>query len=449
MKASTRAYKIKEKRFEIWRMKEKLFLNDGQILRLIWNEIRFLYDDFESYILRDKTARKDDELRTLDQYLLHLKHLSRSPFIVFVWLVRGFTSIGSTIKLFARKKASRERLTPSVKKAQVQRVDIIICSGARFDERPRKNNYIARILAARGHRVFFIEPRFATGSPRYLFAKHDEGIHVINLSCPREFDISFHKISKRESAKIERSFNLFSREFGLSRNGSVLIGHPFWKKILTSCRFVKTMCPDETGTDYHHFAPASKKADTCTVGLCWIKRPVLGILGGSDNTIDGRLLDKIAAAFPHASIVIEGRVESEILTDIFKKHRNIFPVGEKSYSLLPKFLQTYDICIMPYLRGRQKSDPQELYDYLSAGKAIVTSRKPLHNKITQHIYASKNEEEFIANVKKALKEKGKVRARRRQRFAMKHTWERRIRNALPNRLGWAGHGHVSSLKNIL
>lgn len=426
MKASTLAYKIKEKRFEVWQMKEKLFLNDGQILRLIWNEIRFIYDDFKSYILRNKADKKYDELKELSLYLVHLRRLSQSPFIIIVWLMRLLILIKSGLKLLAQKNTLQEELTLPTKKERVRKMDIIICSDARFDERSRKATYIAWELAARGHRIFFIEPKFITDRYQYKLEKRDENVFVINLYSPKEFDITFHKISKRELKKIIKSFNSFCNEVGFSPHTSVLIGQSFWRKILSSCKYPKVVFPNEIGTDYRHFSPASIKTDTCTVGLCWIKQPVLGLLGGSDSNIDPKLLDTIATVFSTASIVIEGRIESKKLIDVAKKHQNIFPVGEKSYMMLPKFLQTYDVCIMPYLKGASKSDPQELYDYLSAGKAVVTSHKPANKKITKYVYISKNEDDFILNIKRALKERGRKLIKKRQLFAIKHTWGHRM-----------------------
>lgn len=419
MKASTLTYKIKEKRFEVWQMKEKLFLNDGQIFRLIWNEIRFIYDDFESFILRNKTNDNRSELEELNLYLSHLRQLSRSPFIIIVWCVRGLMGIRSRFKL--------HELSSPAKRKRIGKMDIIICSDSRFDIRPRKTTYIARLLASKGHRVFFIEPRFITEGSPYSLTKSDTNISVINLRSTKEFDISFHKISKREIKKIQRSFNLFCKEINFTNHTSVLIGHSFWKKILASCKYPKEIIPDDTGTDYNHFSPASVKTDTCAVGLCWIKQPVLGMLGATDSTIDPRLLNTIATVFSTASVVIEGRVESKALLDVIKKHPNIFQVGEKPYHLLPKFLQTYHVCIMPYPKGTSQSDPQEIYDYLSAGKAVITSQKPANKKITKYVYISKNENEFILNIKKALKEKGKKLIRKRQLFAASQTWELRVR----------------------
>jgi len=72
-----------------------------------------------------------------------------------------------------------------------------------------------------------------------------------------------------------------------------------------------------------------------------------------------------------------------------------------------------------------KADPQEMYDYLSAGKAVIASNKPANKKISKYIYVSKNEGEFIANIKKALKEKGKKQIKARQHFAATQTWEKR------------------------
>src|SRR3990167_4059041 len=116
MKASTLAYKIKEKRFEVWRMKERLFLNDGQTLRLIWNEMRFIYDDFESYILRNKTNEKYDELKELNLYFLHLKRLSRSPFIILVWILRMLMMMKSRFKLLAQSNTFQIEFAPSTKR---------------------------------------------------------------------------------------------------------------------------------------------------------------------------------------------------------------------------------------------------------------------------------------------------------------------------------------------
>ena len=101
--------------------------------------------------------------------------------------------------------------------------------------------------------------------------------------------------------------------------------------------------------------------------------------------------------------------------------------------MLPKFLQTFDLCFMPFKSEPNMIDHHMLYDYLSAGKPVVTTTKSTHTrlaKLTYHFGTVKqfgNDEQFLKLMSAALKEKGvKKLLGARQKIAKENDWEKRV-----------------------
>jgi glycosyltransferase involved in cell wall biosynthesis len=57
---------------------------------------------------------------------------------------------------------------------------------------------------------------------------------------------------------------------------------------------------------------------------------------------------------------------------------NVHWLGAKPYMDLPAYLKYFDVAIMPFIPGEmiQSVDPVKIYEYMAAGKAIVTTELP-------------------------------------------------------------------------
>lgn len=476
-------------RFEIESLKSELLFNDRQILRRIWNELRFVYDDIENLfnkkIIEQGVYERNrmvwavkeelEQVHELQKYKMHLVSLNRSPFMLLVWAIKSAKYAFSVYPRLMQKYEVRRELQTK-KKKRVRDMDIIILGASEFKSRMERVHYLANGLSGKGHRVFYIQPRFITskrGANPYEVTKHGSGVYVVQLQSPHAFDITYQEPSKHDLRTIQDSFKSFCNDSKLSVHAVVKVDHPFWGEILRKCAYpviydipgslfelsksllkrenniaksalalvseskellkrLKKKYPKKSmvianGTDYARYSPASVKADTCTVGLCWIKQPVIGCIGANDDVIDVKLLSTIATVFPTASIVLEGKIESKAFLKMASKHPHIFLIGEKPGEILPKFIQTFDLCFMPFKEELNRLDHHTLYDYLSAGKPVVTTTKPENKKLLKHIYFAPREEQFIKLMRYALKEKGtKKLMAARQKVAKENEWGKRV-----------------------
>ena len=118
------------------------------------------------------------------------------------------------------------------------------------------------------------------------------------------------------------------------------------------------------------------------------------------------MLKAIAVKRPDISIVLLGPVNSKVnrYVDGLKNLHNIFILGKKSYFTLPNYIKAFDICLIPFkLNKLTKSvDPVKLYEYLAAGKNVVSTKLPEIIQYEDIIYIAKGEDEFINMVDSAL-----------------------------------------------
>ena len=99
-----------------------------------------------------------------------------------------------------------------------------------------------------------------------------------------------------------------------------------------------------------------------------------------------------------------------------------------------------DVCLMPYVddeRGHYRS-PLKLYEYLAAGKPVVSTDHPEAKEYTQYIYLASLPSAFVERVEQALTEDDAARRHARVEVARQNSWDRRVddmERCLQDRLG--------------
>ncbi|MCW3995067.1 MAG: glycosyltransferase [Candidatus Bathyarchaeota archaeon] len=181
--------------------------------------------------------------------------------------------------------------------------------------------------------------------------------------------------------------------------------------------------------DFDHFYPASTtvmKLDE----LPNLKHPVIGFIGAFLEWVDDDLVCKLAETHPEYSILLVGPVHAA--KPKFEKYPNIVMVGTKPYSVLPSYLSNMDVCLIPFKINNitLASNPIKMYEYLAAGKPVVSTALPEVVRNAEGIvYVGKNYADFIRKVELAVAESAlrneKVMARRLE-FAKNNSWENRV-----------------------
>lgn len=164
------------------------------------------------------------------------------------------------------------------------------------------------------------------------------------------------------------------------------------------------------------------------------KLPIVGFIGGIEiYRIDFNLIKEIARIFPHYSFVIIGPINwvNKKIRLSLPQADNIHFLGYKPRNILRRYIFFFTTTIIPYkINAYGKACyPLKIYEYLALGKPVVTSALPSIKHLTDLnlIYWSKNNLEFIRNLKRSVMEnKNKNLIQARINFAKKNVWSKRI-----------------------
>jgi len=195
------------------------------------------------------------------------------------------------------------------------------------------------------------------------------------------------------------------------------------------------------GVDLAHFGfgrsgPWVGQADE---ELACIPRPIIGYMGCLGAWFDTEAVAHLAASRPDVSVVLIGPVQERSVARRLRPYRNIYLLGAKPYQELPRYLEAFAVCLIPFRLNEltRAVNPIKLYEYLAAGKPVVAADldevRPFRGIVS--IYAT--HQEFVAHVEQALREENPELVHLRVSVARENTWGRRVEE-----LGSALAGHL-------
>lgn len=180
--------------------------------------------------------------------------------------------------------------------------------------------------------------------------------------------------------------------------------------------------------DLEHARKALLETTRVPADLACLGRPVVGYLGSIDPwKIDVSLLTQIARARPHWQIALVGYVWFGFDPGVFREFPNIRLLGPKRYDEFPGYLKGMDVCIMPFLLNEitRNGESMKCYDYLAAGKAVVSTRVPSARRLSSVVRIADSAEAFISAIEASLPDSRDAVARRLAAVTP-YTWERRV-----------------------
>ena len=202
----------------------------------------------------------------------------------------------------------------------------------------------------------------------------------------------------------------------------------------TLCEKISKVNPNcfyvPNAADFEHFQKATRIKEK-PQEIKHLQYPIIGFIGAIYDWINIDLLCKLAELHPDYSILLVGPVEFGL--DKLKKYPNITMVGVKKYSLLPQYLSCMNVCLIPFKINNLtlSSNPIKLYEYLAAGKPVVSTALPeIRNNASHVVMIAKTDEDFILKVEEAVNESKKSENNRtisrRVNFARNNSWEKRV-----------------------
>jgi len=184
------------------------------------------------------------------------------------------------------------------------------------------------------------------------------------------------------------------------------------------------------GADYDHFSMAAGNLP-CPEALASLPRPIVGYYGEIAHWFDVEAVSRLAAARPHASIVLIGPLHAPAARSLLERP-NVHYLGRRPYDDLPFHLAHFDVCLLPFTASALTSatNPVKLYEYLASGKPIVST--PLAEVLPYRDLVNVTAPDLLAEaVDVSLSDSGnRQAAERRMTVARANTWEHRVEQVL-------------------
>ncbi|MGV8941723.1 MAG: glycosyltransferase [Lysobacter sp.] len=351
--------------------------------------------------------------------------------------------------------------------------DVFVWSVIDFHFRVQRPQHLARALAAKGHRVFYISVNF--------WDIDKEGFHLDPLDgCGRLYQVHLYLAgepliySRMATPKQVKALHASLAEllaWTHTRSSISLVQHPYWIPLIRSipnARVVYDCMDHHAGFDNNSPAVLNaereliENSELVIVTSDWLKkevedaaretavirnasefeffknppsqvfqdssgRKIIGYYGAIASWFDVELLQNVAQAHPDALVVLVGHDSTGIaaaLADI----RNVLLVGEVPYARLPYWLHSFDVCLLPFkiIPLTLATNPVKVYEYLAAGKSVVAVDLPEMAQFDGLIRTAVNSDAFIAAVSASLAVPASAElVANRQAFASRQTWAHR------------------------
>jgi glycosyltransferase involved in cell wall biosynthesis len=182
----------------------------------------------------------------------------------------------------------------------------------------------------------------------------------------------------------------------------------------------------------HYDAVADTSLPIHTLAQTWDK-PVFGYTGTiHGDRVDVQLIASVAQAYPSATIAMVGpnlleQADQQELDQL----RNIVFTGSQPYSQLPDIMRAFDVCMVPHrvTPFTESLNPIKLWEYLAAGKAIVSTNVAGFRDFPELLFVSSTHDDFKENLSVALSA-DKSAANDRQAVAKLHSWDSRLQDVM-------------------
>ena len=403
--------------------------------------------------------------------------------VLFFWLFRPLLKQTAVWHSYRQEKKWRESTFASLAstsadgltRGSAQSVDIIVWGVIDWHFRIQRPQHLARELAARGHRVFYISPRFVRRKQPGFTPERIDGdgeIYNIRFHLPGQTWI-YH--GEPEGAVAEHIRECLAQMLRWADVGRALsrIDHPAWRgmalvtpnsQICYDCMdnhqgFANTCASlitveDElldqadlvtaTSAQLYNSVHGRKSATALIRNACEFDhfaeppddvyvdpdgRRIIGYYGAIADWFDQDLVRSLARQYPDVTILLVGADTADVLSSL-SDCPTVRGIGEVSYDELPRYFHAMDVCTIPFELNELTlaTNPVKIYEYLSAGKPVVTTDLPELREPTldQLIYRTTSQEDFCEAIGRALAESvdDDIRQERRD-YAAGQTWSAR------------------------
>ncbi len=358
--------------------------------------------------------------------------------------------------------------------AQPGKLDIYLWGVIDWHFRTQRPQHLARIMAGRGHRVFYISNEFIDRAyPGFTLEPLDlEGrLYQVHLYLTGRPPIYTDAPSPTQVMQLDAGLAQLASWNGVHETLSIL-QHSYWGKLTVGAprtRIVYDCLDHQAGfSDNSESILAEEQtllrsADLVVATSQWLKdqlgaankhvelirnagefeffsrrpmnvhadpggRKVIGYYGAIATWFDLALVRAVAQRFPQHLVLLIGRDTigaGRALSDL----ANVQCRDEVTYAQLPYWLYGFDVCLLPFqvLPLTLATNPVKIYEYLSSGKPVVAVDLPEMAQFGDLIRTAPTHNAFLEAIAETLEGPEDLSwVARRQAFASQQTWEHRV-----------------------
>jgi hypothetical protein len=329
--------------------------------------------------------------------------------------------------------------------------DVFIFPVIDWHFRHQRPQHLALELGKRGYRVFYFSTKplmSQCGAPFRLISQPGENIFVCSLRARSQKMDNIYKERMGDEARDAylRSMSSLMAEMGIRASVS-LIDHSYWKPLadVIPGTVIGYDCMDHhigfheesidipeaeaelirdadfvvTSSVYLHDNVGRIRQNTLIRNGCEYAffvaegdhfpgdgRPVVGYVGAIATWFDIDLVIAAALGYPDWRFVLVGSTLN-CDTGRAKDVKNIEFIGEVPYEHVPYYLRGFDVCIIPFrlCELTKATNPVKIYEYLSAGKPVVSTALPEVLLLEDKVLVGRDPEEFIVRLREAMEAK--------------------------------------------
>lgn len=163
-----------------------------------------------------------------------------------------------------------------------------------------------------------------------------------------------------------------------------------------------------------------------------LPRPRLGFVGHIQYWVDLKLIRFVAEKRPDWSFVIIGPAHPMADLAALKGLSNVHLLGRRDQSEIPGLLKAVDVCINPYKADgvAAHASPLKLYEYLAAGKPVVSTDMPEARKFEGDVLIADSYTEFLEQCDRVISRLPEPPSTIQSRLARisVHSWQNRFAN---------------------
>ncbi|WP_322013583.1 glycosyltransferase [Paraburkholderia sp. J12] len=352
--------------------------------------------------------------------------------------------------------------------------DYIVWGVIDWKFRHQRPQHLASELAAAGRRVFYISSNFQADHRAGFVAEDLNGLgnlYQVKLFLRRPQIIYFSTADQKAASQLCLDIGELLN-WSKSTNVVSIVQHPFWYPVASSLpnnRVIYDCIDDHAGFGnssdevlaledklFRHAdmtivtsgklkemaAPRTDRVEVIRNAADYAffsnhvetqyrdpeGRPVIGYYGAIANWFDLDLIASVAEHFPHCTVLLVGADTIGARAQL-RHHANVRFVGEVEYGRLPFFLYAFDVCLVPFkiIPLTLATNPVKVYEYLSAGKPVVSVDLPEMAEFPELVHVAKNSEEFISRIADVLATpQSEPLVASRKQFAKRQTWKHRV-----------------------